>query len=426
MNTHNAVAFCSARESRQYQIEGAANIKAALMAGASPVLVSPTGSGKTFIAVMAAETYDRVLYVAHRQELIEQALAAFGNKVTAINTATVLRDGPPSAEVDLLVIDEAHRAAAKTYRELINKYATVPRFGLTATPIRLDGQGLGDAFSELIEVSSIGELVRLGHLVDYRAMVASPETLKELKHLKRLRKHHGDFARDQLAEIMDTPRLAGYAVNQYKKHALGRTSLFFAVSIEHSKKQAAAFSLAGIRAVHIDGNASEVNRRSALASLAAREIDMLCSVDLFIEGWDCPPVSCVIMGRPTLSVGLYLQSVGRGMRPHPESGKKDLIILDHAGNIDRHGYPEEKRAWYLEGERTLRAHQREEKRLQLEAAARMRGYASVAAELEERRLERESRLNSSYSTRDVATMLGIDGRDVRRLMKNNGINEAFN
>lgn len=383
---------------RSYQRKAVLETQDHLRNGQSTLLVSPTGSGKTMMAAAIAEYYERVLVIAHRREIIDQARAIFGAHVQSCSVQSAVsvkgRKELP-AEIDLLIIDEAHRAAAKTYRQIVAMYPRAVRLGLTATPLRTDGQGLCDSFAELVTCSSVRELIQDGFLVPYRALEAPDEALKQLPFMK---KRAGDFAQRELADLMNKPRLVGDVVREYLKHGRGRKAVAFAVSIEHSIALKQAFKSAGVRADHIDGRASEGERKRALERIAKGSLDVLCNVNLFTEGWDCPAVSCIIMARPTASLTLYLQSVGRGMRP--AKGKEDLLILDHAGNIERLGLPDEDRDWALESERQKAAREAAERERARLAAL---GFDSIEAELAERQRVHET----TYSAREAAALLDV-------------------
>lgn len=360
---------------------------------------------------MAAEiskSFNRVLFVAHRREIIEQARLAMPDNVLCMSVQGALIDGPLS--VDLLIIDEAHRSAANTYRRLIAKYFTAARLGLTATPLRIDGKGLSDSYSSIIETSNISDLIATGYLVPCVPLEAPDEALKQLAHMRRV---SGDYAQRELSALMNTPRLVGDVVREYVKHGQGRKAVAFGVSVEHSQTLAGAFREAGVRAAHLDGRAHEDLRRKSLKAVSDGEIDVLCNVNLFTEGWDCPAVSCVIMARPTASLTLYLQSVGRGMRPYP--GKSDLLILDHAGNMERHGYPDAVREWSLEGDKEKAQRKAEVKELERVFAL---GFDSIEAELEDKRKKRAERC----SCEEARTIFGCDKvGDARRLLNKAGV-----
>lgn len=356
------------------------------------ILCAPTGSGKTVMAAEIAAQFKRVLFVAHRREIVSQADAAMPENVLCVTVMEALNHGP--SRVDLLIIDEAHRSAAPTYRKLIRRYKAAALLGLTATPKRIDGAGLDDLYDEIVIHGSVGDLVSRGRLVPYRALEPSAEAMRALKKLKRIRKQAGDYRTKELSALVNTPRLVSDVVREYQKHATGLKTIVFAVSVKHSQKLTTAFRKSGIRAAHLDGTSPERVRSAALADLAAGRIDVLCNVNLFTEGWDCPPVACVIMARPTCSVTLYLQSIGRGMRPAP--GKTELLILDHAGNIERHGAPDAIREWYLESDAKRAAVLKEIAELERIKAL---GFDS----LEEYELEQKAQRDSVYSASHVKT-----------------------
>lgn len=376
---------------RPYQRKAIADVVSELKKGNATLLVSPTGAGKTVIAAKVAEKYDHVVVVAHRKELLDQAAENMRRYVQILSIQSVLKYGPSSTQ--LLIIDEAHRANATTYRKIIKKYSDAARLGLTATPLRTDGRGLKDAFDVIVEASDMIHLREQKYLVPYRAFEGSD---MDLAKLAKMRKRGGDYDPSALSELMNRPRLLGNAVDEYRKHALGRKAIAFAVSIDHSKALTEAFNAQGIRTAHLDGRASRSVREDRLASLRDGRIDVLCNVNLFTEGWDCPEASCVIMARPTTSTTLYLQCVGRGMRP--SEGKSDLVILDHAGNIERLGAPELDRQWSLEGVQEKK--KRESEIAELERLHAL-GFDSIEAELEERRRI----IENSYHSKQVARIL---------------------
>lgn len=389
-----------------------------LSAGKSTLLVAPTGSGKTVMAAAIAERFGKVLVIAHRRELLDQARQTFGADVRACSVQSFLQRASHFPKwADLLVIDEAHRAAAEVYRRIIERYAKAARLGLTATPLRTDGRGLCDAFDEMLVCSGMPELIASGDLVPYRALEAPDEALKQLAWMKR---SGGDYATKDLGELMNTPRLVGDVVREYLKHGNGRRAVCFAVNVEHSRALAEAFRAAGVNAAHVDGTYSGRTRKAALDNLSSGDLRVLCNVNLFTEGWDCPPVSCVIMARPTASLTLYLQCVGRGMRPF--EGKADLKILDHAGNMQRHGYPDVEREWSLESERDKAnrlASERERERL---AAL---GFDSIEAELEEKERASQVWLKETYSLTECAELLGgIKRFNASQLMRRSKITRS--
>lgn len=344
------------------------NLWAAYRGGAkAPVLVAPTGAGKTVMAATAIDAVTRkgkrTLFLAHRKELIEQA----SSKLRAVDVkhgivmAGCIADRRPAVQVasiqtminrldmyepfDLIVIDEAHRSGAKSYDAVCRAYPEARRLGLTATPTRLDGRGLGQdcggLFDTLVDTVSTAELIARGHLCPYRYFAPDVVDTSGMSTIA------GDWDQHEAAARVDKPRLIGSAVKHHADLALGRPTLVFAANLRHAEHIAAEFQAAGRAAVAVSGDTHHDVRRNALLDLAAGRIDVLVNVGLWIEGMDCPPISCVILMALTQSVTRYLQSVGRGLRTHP--GKVDCIFLDHANCVHTHGLPCERREWTLDG-----------------------------------------------------------------------------
>jgi superfamily II DNA or RNA helicase len=212
---------------------------------------------------------------------------------------------------------------------------------LTATPQRLDGKGLNTYFKKIIRGPEVRELISQGYLSDYR--IFAPLGI----NTEGLHMRGGDFAKEELTARADKPTVTGNALNEYLKHALGKRAVAFCSSIQHSKNVVAMFMANGVQAVHVDGETDMATRDEAIRLFAEGKIQVLGNVDLFGEGFDLPTLECVILLRPTQSIGLYRQQVGRALRP--TEGKAYAIILDHAGNTQRHGLPEEVIDWKLEG-----------------------------------------------------------------------------
>jgi superfamily II DNA or RNA helicase len=353
---------------RPYQQDAIQNLRARLAAGAKRlIIVAPTGSGKTTIAAYiiakAAEKGSRVLFMAHRRELITQAFNRLkqlgvpedqlgvlmgqdrrnrsGAPVQVASVDTLRNRAKPLA--DMVFTDEAHRSSAKTYKEIASFYPDAIHLGLTATPFRANGEGLSDAFDDLLVVATPRELIAQGHLVEPRVFTVPKELLPDLSSVKTKR---GDYDQRALAEAVNSKSLVGNLVEHWQRHAQGVRTVAFAVSVEHSQHIAAQFRQAGVAAEHLDGTTPTEERDATLARLARGETRLVSNVGLFVEGWDLPSVKCAILARPTRSTGLYLQQAGRIMRPWKG---QQAIILDHGGCVLEHGLPQDDRIFSLEG-----------------------------------------------------------------------------
>ncbi len=329
------------------------------------LLQLPTGAGKTFIfcriAAGAIAKGRRVWLLGHRAEILTQisdALYVLGidhgvleggqqdtnARILVASIATMARrldrykDAPP----DLIVVDEAHHAVAGSWRKILNAFPKARILGVTATAERLDGRGLGDVFETMIVGPDVAELTRQQYLVP--AVVYAPSVDVDLSGV---RTRAGDYANDDLAEVMSAGALVGDAVEHYRRLGEGLPAIAFGVNVAHSRQIAARFSAAGIVAAHVDGDTPAPERKSLIAALAAGKLKVLSNCGIISEGLDIPTVGAVIMLRPTQSLGLYLQMVGRALRRAP--GKDRAVVLDHAGNSLRHGLPADPREWSLEG-----------------------------------------------------------------------------
>jgi superfamily II DNA or RNA helicase len=244
----------------------------------------------------------------------------------------------------LVVWDECHHVASSTWSTLAASLSGALHIGLTATPQRLDGKGLGAYFDTLIQGPSVAVLTAQGWLSPYRYYAP---TLTDLSAVHRVA---GDYNKREAADVMQQSTVVGDAVSHYQQHGNGGRALVFAWSIEASKDIADSFTAAGIEAEHVDGETARVARGYALRRFRDGQLRVLCNVDLFGEGLDVPAVDAVFLLRPTASLGLYLQQVGRGLRP--AAGKPFVRIFDHVNNWQRHGLPDDARTWTLTGDTT--------------------------------------------------------------------------
>lgn len=267
-----------------------------------------------------------IIVTAHRRELLAQAIATMPPGVVVRSIQRLARGREP-VPADLVVVDEAHRSAATSYRSI--DYIPLA-LGLTATPHRLDGHSLGDHWDVMIECTTARALVDTGWLVEPTVYAPSATKLG--------RKSHGDYsAREQFGAVR---HLTGDVVEHWERLGHGRHTLVFATLREHSRGLCSRFRERGHDAVTIDGTTPEAER------LAAWSHQIVCTVDIATEGIDIPDLSCLVIARPTASVAKHLQMLGRVMRPAP--GKGDAIVLDHAGNSCRLGMACDDRQWSLD------------------------------------------------------------------------------
>jgi len=325
-------------EPRDYQLKAVADCRHAYAQGARAVLlVLPTGGGKTVIGSLvvagALAKGKRVLWVACRRELVDQAAerlpAPCGYimagrapdpsapvQVASLDTV-VSRELPP---VDLVVYDEAHHAVAATSRSVLARLPRAALLGLTATPVRGDGAALGDVFNALVLGPSVRELTDAGHLVPVRVV--------------RPGKRYGTLS--------DEPVRAWQVLGE------GRPGFAFHRTIRDSRAFAEQLSAQGVVAAHVDGETKLQVRQAAVEAFRAGEVECLSSVNIFTEGVDVPRASFCLLARGCDSAGLYMQMVGRVLRPH--RGKHDALVVDLKGVSHSHGLPDDDRVWSLEGE----------------------------------------------------------------------------
>ena len=344
---------------RDYQEKWEQDIRGAYRAGFHrPLGVLPTGAGKTVvfahITQSAAALENNVLILVHRWQLLRQVCAALDNdcgcikagiterphRVQVATVGTLVnRIQKRDYEFDLIIIDEAHHAKAATYMKILDAFPNAKVLGVTATPCRMDGKGLGDIFDVLVEGPTVEELTARGHLSP--AIVYAP-SIPDLTDVKTVR---GDFDGRQLSTVMNS-KITGDAITHYRRLANHVPALASCVDVAHAEATAEAFNEAGYNAVAVDGKTPEPERVAALEGLADGSMHVVSYCELFGEGVDVPVVGCAILLRPTQSLGLYLQQVGRVLRSSP--GKTQAIILDHAGNALRHGTPDMPREWSLD------------------------------------------------------------------------------
>lgn len=336
---------------RDYQLQAVADLRANW--SRRPLLYAPVGSGKTVIMAevvkCAVAKGRRVVFITHRRTLVYQTRDRF--RQHGVECGVIMGKEDPGlgpvyvcsiqtlarrrVDADIAICDEAHHAVSPTWKRVLERYRIV--LGCSATPYRLSGEALGDVFGVIVHGPSVSDLVANGILIAPRIFAPAPPDLKGV-HVRG-----GDFVESELEEAMNKPRLVGDIVEHWKKLGGGRT-VAFAVGIEHSRSIAAAFGEIGY---HIDGSTPQPEREHVLTMLRDGRIKVLSSVDVIGEGFDMPEIDCAILARPTKSLALFRQQVGRAMRScHAKSG---ATLLDHAGNVFAHGLPTDDVEVSLEG-----------------------------------------------------------------------------
>ena len=348
---------------RPYQSQLVTEIRGQYQLGHRSVLaVLPTGGGKTYIfshiAQAAARKGNRVCILVHRAELLDQASRSLSGMdvphgIIAANRGMDLSHAVQVASVQtvarrlhllprdffqLIVVDEAHHTSAGTWDKTIQHFHAAKLLGVTATPIRGDGRGLGGHYQVMVEGPTAQQLTDDGYLAP--AKVLAPPGFDSAG----LRKRMGDFDTTDAEQRVGT--IMGDCVGHYRKHLDGQTAIAFCCSVAHAEVTARLFQSAGIAAASIDGTMSSERRRDLLSELGTGRLRVLTSCALIGEGVDVPSVGGCILLRPTASVGLHLQMIGRCLRP--QDGKR-AVVLDHVGNTLRLGHHLEPREWSLDG-----------------------------------------------------------------------------
>jgi superfamily II DNA or RNA helicase len=348
---------------RPRQLQALDDLRRAYATGSrAPILVAPTGFGKTATATeivrQSVAKGRRVWFLAHLREILHDTstrLTAAGIRhghiqsgrssdytlpvqIVAVATAARRAHLP---RPDLIIVDECHLAVARSYRDVIAAAGNPRLLGLTGTPQRLDGRGLGEVFDRLVLTCGTAELVDEGLLAPVRMFVPPGVDLSGV------RKRGGDFDQGQASELLSRPAVVGDALSHWQKLCRGRRGVAFCTSIAHARAVAEQWQRAGYRAMAVHGGCDDQERREAIEGLRAGRLDLVACAQLWIAGVDVPQIDAVIWLRPTQSLTVWLQGNGRGLRIAP--GKRDLLILDHVGNVGRLDHPLDPQKWSLEG-----------------------------------------------------------------------------
>jgi superfamily II DNA or RNA helicase len=337
---------------RPYQERYIEKVRQAYLDGfRAPCVVAPCGAGKSIIigeiVRRTAQRDRKVLFLVHRRELCDQIEATFdylqvpsdSYKIGMVQT--VSRRLHETDEPSLIITDENHHGLASSYRKIYDYFADVRRLGFTATPIRLNGAGLGDVNDLLIEEVTASWLIDHKYLAPYRYFAPKLIDENQLK-LNNIR----EFSQSSVDEAMRENRtIFGDVVSHYQSLSPGEKAICYCHSVEASIEVAQAFRAQGISAHHIDAKTSKDERENIIEAFRSGALEIITNVDLIGEGFDVPDCSTVILLRPTQSLSLYIQQSMRSMRYQPG---KQATIIDHVGNVHRFGLPDADRTWSLE------------------------------------------------------------------------------
>ncbi|MGW0865771.1 DEAD/DEAH box helicase [Streptomyces sp. NPDC002611] len=351
----------SAFTPRPYQVDAIKALRKGWAAGATRLaVVLPTGAGKTVVfSHLAHQMLEnlggrRVLVIAHREELIEQAAAKLlavdpmlrvgivkaqrddhhdaDVIVASVQTLAVEKRRQAIRDIGLVIVDECHHAAARTYMDVLAHFGAwdgVPVAGFTATMTRTDG-GLAEVWEDVAFRMDILDMITDGYLCDVRGKRITVDTLD----LDKVRTRGGDLVDGQLGQALEDSGALDAIAKAYVDHASDRPGVVFTPTVATAQAAAVALRAVGITAAPVWGDMGRDERRATLAQYVAGEVQVLTNCMVLTEGFDAPHTSCVVVARPTKSPGLYVQMVGRGLRPAP--GKRDALLLDVMGASTRH------------------------------------------------------------------------------------------
>lgn len=348
-------------ELRDYQVDLINRARESIMKHKRIIIQSPTGSGKTVVASEIIKNAQKnkvgVFFLVHQRELLEQTSAALWrckiphglcvagrvvsqHHVQLASIMTLKNRMDRYKEPSLIIVDECHRALSRTYSDIFSKWSKAFVIGLTATPQRTDGRGMGEEFNDIVKGVSVRYLIDTGSLCEYE-LFGTPPQFK----IEDIKVRAGDYDKKDLEEKTSKPQIIGDAVSHYLKLARGKKTVVMCSTIKHAEQVAEQYNQAGIKAAALHGLADD--RSGILDDFENGDLMVIASVQLLVEGVDIPSIACVQWLRPTKSLVIWMQGIGRGLRPHSQKDK--LIILDHVGNWSRLGLPDDDRDWSLEG-----------------------------------------------------------------------------
>lgn len=366
-------------ELRAYQQKAIPEMREQIKAGHKKIVfVLPTGGGKSIVfGQIIKNAYDKgkvVLWLVHRRNLVMQMkdvlethfgispgviMSGFktdmSNRVQVATIQTYARRMKFDCDfkehfvngffvrADVVMTDEAHRSVSETHKKVLELYQSKIILGCTATPLRADCRGLGEVFDKIVEVSTVKELTEMKFLAPARYFEAQKPDLSDVKISM------GDYQVKALDKKMNKKKLIGDIVDNWLKYGENRRTIVFCVNVKHSIAVKDAFVAAGVQAEHLDARSTDDERDGVFSRMETGDTRIVCNVALYQEGLDVPDVSCIVFARPTKSLGLYRQCIGRGLRV--SGSRSDCLVFDHGGVIHDNGFADDDISWSLDGKK---------------------------------------------------------------------------
>ena len=363
-----------------YQEDMKGRIEKALRLHRSVMAQMPTGTGKTYLLTAVIDSFvsnnpmEKVWIVAHRRELVSQideTVRKF-HSYSASNTSSLLSSVKAMSiqwlmrhydeieeEPGMIVIDEAHHALAKTYKEMWERFPNAKFLGLTATPCRLNGKGFTDLFDILVQSWSVPEFISKGRLATYDFVsIKSDGVTQRLIDSLQKRGADGDYQNKEMDMLLNKKPSIERLYQSLEEFGEDRKGIVYAINISHAQKITKLYQEHGVKAIAIDSKTLAAERQQDIEAFKKGDIQVLVNVDIFSEGFDCPDVEFVQLARPTLSLAKYLQMVGRGLRV--AKGKKNCVIIDNVGLYRVFGLPSQVWNWNAMFEGKLKVGKRKE------------------------------------------------------------------
>ena len=363
-----------------YQEDMKERIEKALRLHRSVMAQMPTGTGKTYLLTAVIDSFvsnnpmEKVWIVAHRRELVSQideTVRKF-HSYSASNTSSLLSSVKAMSiqwlmrhydeieeEPGMIVIDEAHHALAKTYKEMWERFPKAKFLGLTATPCRLNGKGFTDLFDVLVQSWDVPEFISKGRLATYDFVsIKSDGMTQRLIDSLQKRGTDGDYQNKEMDMLLNKKPSIERLYQSLEEYGKDRKGIVYAINISHAQKITKLYQENGVKAIAIDSKTPATERQQDIEAFKKGDIQVLVNVDIFSEGFDCPDVEFVQLARPTLSLAKYLQMVGRGLRV--AKGKKNCVIIDNVGLYRVFGLPSQVWNWNAMFEGKLKVGKRKE------------------------------------------------------------------